>query len=51
MVFVDLVGSTELNEELWAAVERAGRLYERTGNLASAAKARSLLTDIHGLAG
>jgi len=51
MDLADVLRSAGREPDALAAVERAGRLYERKGNLASAAKARSLLTDIHGLAG
>jgi predicted ATPase/class 3 adenylate cyclase len=51
MDLADVLRSGGRQPDALAAAERAVRLYERKGNVASAAKARTLLTDTHGLAG
>jgi tetratricopeptide (TPR) repeat protein len=51
MDLADVLRSTGHQRDALAAVDHAVGFYERKGNLASLAKARSLRTDIHGVVG
>jgi hypothetical protein len=51
MDLADVLRSTGHQRDALAAADHAVGFYERKGNLASLAKARSLRTDIHGVVG